>query len=528
MGVPHSSLPKCDVSQRQGPPEVERPGVAGRPRPRNHVSRIACGKAEPYPTPHHDESQGEAQVNQNTVCLKMLVVEDSADHVELIRAVLAGEDVEIAAVPTAEAALENFSRLRPRIVLSDVHLPGMSGFELLERVLAQDPGIDFILVTGHYSPESAVDAIRKGATDYLPKPIDLERLRHCVRSLVEEAALRRRTFQLDQDLTGVYQFEGMIGRSPLMLEVFAKIRRIAPHFRSVLVTGETGTGKELVAQTLHKLSPVASAPFVVCNCSALVETLLESQLFGYVRGAFTGATQDKQGLFEYADGGTVFLDEVGELPLSAQAKLLRVLQNQEVQRVGSPVSQRVNVRVIAATHRDLRKMVAQGQFREDLFYRLSVVEIPVPRLTHRKEDLPLLQRHFLEKFSSLYNRQISGITRRAQARLAAHSWPGNIRELENVISSSCIMCAGNVIDIPDLPEILRAPSPVIERDDDELVSMEIIQQRHLLRVLNRVEGNKAKAAEILGVGRNTVYQILSRIRSGTADNTTGAKQDLSA
>ncbi len=466
--------------------------------------------------------------DQSDTRLRLLVVDSSPADVEMVRVALASEDVQISAAPSAESALERFPQLRPRVILSDLRLPGINGLEFLVRALAQDPGIDFILMTGHYSTESAVDAIRKGATDYLPKPVDGERLRQCVGNLVKQAEVRRKTFRLDQDLAGVYQFEGMIGRSPLMLEVFAKIRRIAPHFRSVLVTGETGTGKELVAQTLHKLSPVAAAPFVVCNCSALVETLLESQLFGYVRGAFTGATQDKQGLFEYANGGTVFLDEVGELPLSAQAKLLRVLQNQEVQRVGSPTPMRVNVRVIAATHRDLRKMVAQGHFREDLFYRLSVVEIPVPRLAHRKEDLPLLQRHFLEKYSSLYGKQISGITRRAQSCLASHSWPGNIRELENVISSSCIMSVGTVLDLPDLPEILRSPSPAIERDDDELVSMETMQQRHLLRVLNRVEGNKAKAAEILGVGRNTIYQILSRIRAGSGADARAREQDLSA
>jgi len=349
-------------------------------------------------------------------------------------------------------------------------------------------------------------------------------LRQCIRKLVEDAALRRKTLQLDHDLVDACQFEGIIGRSPLMLEVFAKIRRIAPHFRSVLVTGETGTGKELVAHTLHKLSPVSAEPFVVCNCSALVETLLESQLFGYVRGAFTGDTQDKRGIFEEADGGTVFLDEVGELSLSAQAKLLRVLQNHEVQRVGSPLRRHVNVRVIAATHRDLRKMVREGRFREDFLYRLSAVEISVPRLANRKEDLPLLQRHFLEKFSALYHKEISGMTRRAQACLANHSWPGNIRELENVIGGSCIMCVGNVIDLPDLPEYLRTASAPIRSDEDELVSMETVQQRHLLRVLNKVDGNKAKAAEILGVGRNTIYQILSRIRAGAAI-TAGANGD---
>ena len=450
-------------------------------------------------------------MNPTDTRLKMLVVDDTPDNLDLLREALASENVQLFTAPSAELALERFVQIRPRIVLSDLVLPGMNGLELLERILAKDPGTDFILMTGYYSTDSAVDAIRKGACDYLPKPIDLGRLRNCVRSLLGEAVTRQKTLRLDQDLMDVYQFEGMIGRSPLMLEVFAKIRRIAPHFQSVLITGETGTGKELVAKALHRLSPTSSKTFAVCNCSALVETLLESELFGYVRGAFTGAMQDRQGIFEYADGGTVFLDEVGELPLSAQAKLLRVLQNHEVQRVGSPIPHPVNVRVVAATHRDLRKMVSQGQFREDLFYRLSVVEISLPRLAERKEDLPLLQRHFLEKYSVRYKKEVNGITRRAQARLAAHPWPGNVRELENVISGTCIMCVGNIIDVQDLPEILRAPVEMGPLDRDELVTLDTLQQRYLMRVLAEVGGNKARAAEILGVGRNTVYQMLSRM-----------------
>jgi len=441
----------------------------------------------------------------------MLVVDDEPDSIELVRDALADQSVQLFTAPSAEAALERLTHVRPRIVLSDLLLPGMSGLEFLDRVLANDPGTDFILMTGHYSTESAVEAIRKGACDYLPKPLNLERLRNCVRALVEEATTRKRTFRLDQDLIDIFQFQGMIGRSPLMLEVFAKIRRIAPHFQSALVTGETGTGKELVAKALHNLSPVAAAPFAVCNCSALVETLLESELFGYVRGAFTGAVQNKQGIFEYANGGTVFLDEIGELPLPAQAKLLRVLQNSEVQRVGSPVPHQVDVRVIAATHRDLRKMVAAGGFREDLFYRLSPLEISVPSLAQRKEDLPLLQRHFLEKYSSRYKKEITGITRRAQSRLAAHPWPGNIRELENAISSSCIMAVGTIIDLADLPEIFHAPVPTMEPGVGDLMTLETMQQRYVRKVLAMVGGNKAKAAEILGVGRNTIYQMLSRM-----------------
>jgi DNA-binding NtrC family response regulator len=447
----------------------------------------------------------------------MLVVDDEPENLELIGEALAGEDVNLVLERSGEAALERVVELHPRIVLSDLKLPGIDGLELLKRVLTVDPGIDFMLMTGFYSPDSAVDAIRQGACDYFSKPLNVKRLQTRIHSLLEEAGVRLKAFMLDQELVDAYQFEGMVGRSPLMLDVFAKIRRIAPHFRTVLVKGATGTGKELVAQALHRLGPASSSPFAVCNCAALAETLLESELFGYVRGAFTGATHDKQGIFEFANGGTVFLDEVGELPLAAQAKLLRVLQNQEVQRVGSPVPRKVNIRVVAATHRNLREMVDQQQFREDLYYRLSVVEIGLPRLSQRKEDIPLLMRHFVEKYKDIYKKEIIGITRRAQARLSCHSWPGNVRELENVISGSCIMSTGNVIDLQDLPE-LWAPVQDSTAEENEMMSLEEVQTKYLLHVLQQVGGNKAKAADILKVGRNTIYQMLTRARDHKANN----------
>jgi DNA-binding NtrC family response regulator len=386
--------------------------------------------------------------------------------------------------------------------------------ELLERIVAVDPGADVILITAHYSTESAVEAIQKGACDYLTKPLDIERLRGRIGRLVQEAEDRQNTLRLDQELLHAYQFEGMVGRSPLILEVFANIRRIAPHFRTVLVTGATGTGKELAAMALHRLSPASRGPFVVCNCSALVENLLESELFGYVKGAFTGATQDKTGLFEHANGGTIFLDEIGELSLSAQAKLLRVLQNRQVQRVGSVAPRNIDVRVIAATHRNVKAMVRSGQFREDLYYRLAVVEIGLPALANRREDLPLLERYFLEKFSAEYNKPIAGLVRRAQTRLAAYPWPGNIRELENVIGNACMMVEGDLIDVDDLPERLREPLTNDAVTDDSLISLEELQKRHVLRVLEAVGGNKARAAEILGIGRATIYQLLSKMKLG--------------
>ncbi len=450
--------------------------------------------------------------------LKILAIDDDAQNLEMIKLALEREGLEILTSQDPEAGLEMFLRMRPKLVLLDLVMPKLGGMELLQRILAVDPGAEVILITAHYSAESAVEAIQKGATDYLTKPLDIEKLRSRVSTLIGDAETRQKTLRLDQELIDAYQFEGMVGRSPLMLEVYAKIRRIGPHFRTVLVTGATGTGKELVARALHRLSPAASGPFVVCNCSALVDTLVESELFGYVRGAFTGATQDKVGMFEHADHGTIFMDEVGELAPAAQAKLLRVLQNRQVQRVGSLTTRNVDVRVIAATHRNLKAMVRDGQFREDLYYRLAVVEIPLPPLASRREDLPLLERYFLRKFSEEYSKQIAGMSRRAQARLATYSWPGNVRELENVVGNACMMVDGNIIDIGDLPERLRTSISQEVGGDETFLSLEELQRRHILRVLEGVGGNKARAAEVLGIGRATIYQILSKIKDDEAKN----------
>jgi DNA-binding NtrC family response regulator len=445
--------------------------------------------------------------------LTLLAIDDSPENLDLIRATLDEQKIEILTADDPEAGYETFLKARPRVVLLDLVMPKIGGMELLERITAVDPGTDVILITSHYSPESAVEAIRKGASDYWTKPLDVEKLRSRIGNFIAEAENRQKTLQLDRELVDACQFEGMVGRSPLMLEVFAKIRRVAPHFRTVLVMGATGTGKELAAQALHRLSPASQAKFAVCNCSALVETLLESELFGHVRGAFTGATQDKPGLFEHADHGTIFLDEIGELSMPAQAKLLRVLQNREVQRVGSLTPRSIDVRVIAATHRDLKSMVREGRFREDLYYRLAVVDITLPNLASRREDLPLLQRYFIEKFSAEYNKPIAGMSRRAQARLGAYPWPGNIRELENVIGNACMMAQGTVIDIDDLPESLRGPVNLDDSTDETFLTLDEVQRRHTMRVLEAVGGNKARAAEILGIGRATIYQMLSKMKT---------------
>jgi len=444
--------------------------------------------------------------------LKLLAIDDNREDLALIGASLESESLEILTENDPEVGFATFLRLRPRIVLLALVMPKVSGMELLERIVAVDPGVDVILITAHYSTESAVEAIQKGACDYLNKPLDVEKLRSRIASLALEAERRQMTLRLDQHLVDAFQFEGMVGRSPLMMEVFAKIRRIAPHFRTVLVTGATGTGKELAALALHCLSPATRGKFVVCNCSTLVENLVESELFGYVRGAFTGAIQDKPGLFEHADGGTILLDEIGELSPAAQAKLLRVLQNRQVQRVGSLVPRNIDVRVVAATHRNLKAMVREGQFREDLYYRLAVAEITLPTLANRREDLPLLERYFIDKFAAEYRRPIRGLVRRAQTRLATYPWPGNIRELENVIANACMMVDGTLIDIDDLPERFRGPLTAKALMDEKCLSLEEVQRSHVTQVLEGVGGNKVRAAEILGISRATIYNLLSKMK----------------
>ena len=440
--------------------------------------------------------------------LKLLIIDDDQQNLGLIQASLAQEGLQILGTSDPEKASAIFQEQRPQIVLVDLKMPKIGGIELLERIIARDPLTEVILMSGHYSPESAVEAIQKGAADFITKPLNFAALQKRIASSIAEAQRRARALQLDRELVEAFQFEGSIGRSPLMLDVFATIRRVAPHFRTALIMGDTGTGKERVAHALHDLSPGGKNTFAVCNCSALTETLYESELFGYVRGAFTGADQDKVGLFEYAQGGTVFLDEIGDMPLAGQAKLLRVLQNQEVQRIGSPAVKKVDARVIAATNRDLKAMVAEKTFREDLFYRLSMVQIQLPRLSQRREDLPLLERHFVEKFAAQFNKPIRTLSRRAEQVLARYFWPGNVRELENAIGSACMNAAGETIDVSDLPEYLRTGVPSTS-DQDDMLSLDAMQRRHAVKVLGRVAGNKTVAAQVLGVSRTTLYHLLS-------------------
>jgi DNA-binding NtrC family response regulator len=441
-------------------------------------------------------------------CVSIVIIDDNAGSLELLSAALEARGVRILTAADPEEGLDLVFRERPQVVLTDLVMPGMSGLEVLDRIVDFDPSIDVILMTAHSTTESAVEAIRKGASDYLQKPVSISMLRERVSKLVEEARRRNQGSALEDRMLETAQFEGMVGHSPAFWELASRIRRVAPHYRTVLITGETGTGKDLAARALHNLSPVSKGRFVVLNCSAVVETLFESELFGHVRGAFTGASQDKMGLYEFADKGTLFLDEIGDMPIGTQAKLLRALQNQEILRVGSLTPRKVDVRVIAATNHDLRAAIAEKRFREDLYYRLSMIEIHTPSLAERKEDLPLLTRYLVEKFSSQFQKEIHGLTQRAQIVLARHNWPGNVRELENTLGHACMMALSETIDVQDLPDYLlsstrgSAPAAVVEGVDE--VTFDDHEKRLVADALRKANGNQSEAARALRIGRDAL------------------------
>ena len=439
------------------------------------------------------------------------ILDDDPGQLEMLAEVIAHLGYESVTTADPQEALKLIRRGRCRLALVDVHMPGMDGYEFLGQALRGDPGAHIVLMSGDYTLDSALEAIRRGAADFLPKPIDRAHLKKTLDDVATLYDQRRRVRVLEEQLLKDLEFHGIVGKSPVMLEVFDFARKVARHYTNVLLVGPTGTGKELVARAIHQLSPVSQQKMAVCNCSALVDTLLESQLFGHVRGSFTGATDTRPGLFEFANGATVFLDEVGETSLAMQAKLLRVIQNREIQRVGSPEVRQINVRLIAATNRDLRAEVLAGRFREDLFYRLSSIQIRIPSLTERLEDIPLLVQYFLHKYNSAYGKNIAGLTRRAQTVLLQHGWPGNVRELENVVSSACITTTGDFIDLGDLPEHLQHPGPrSMEGDEWKPLSLEEVRKLHIRRVLELCQGNRLRAAQILGIGRTSLYRYLKR------------------
>lgn len=441
----------------------------------------------------------------------LLLVDDDPQIRQLLREVGAREGFEVLEAADGAAALEMLRRRHMDLVLLDLHMPRVNGLGVLRAVRSGGTSSQIALMSGAASVEDAVEAIKLGASEYFSKPLDLPRVRALMKAMRQQFEDRNMVLDSDVALGERLEVCGMIGRSPAMRELFSVINRLAPHARTVLVTGETGTGKELVARALHALGPRKAKKLVTVNCSAVVETLFESELFGHVRGAFTGATADKIGVFESANGGTVFLDEVGELPPGAQAKLLRTLENGELQRVGSVDLKKVDVRVIAATNRRLEAEIAAGRFRSDLYYRLNVVEIAVPPLRERPEDIPYLTAAFVRRFAREFDRSITGLTEAAEERLVQWPWPGNVRELRNVTERACLLCEGHLLTEGDLARSLtdRPGLPGAVAVDDE-PSGPPPTADGVQAALDATGGNKSLAARRLGISRRPLYRLIDK------------------
>jgi len=443
---------------------------------------------------------------------KVLVVEDDPDIRKILEMFLGEKGFRVKSADGAPRALELLAEEPIDLILSDVRMPGMSGLDLLRHVKEQDPEIQLVLMSAYSSVKDAVEAIQLGAADYVEKPIDFRRLERVLHAVLEKRQLQHRTRILEQRLQGCVTFEGMVARSQQMLSVFAFIERLARYPTTALVLGESGTGKELVARALHSLSPLHDRPFVVCNCTTLAPTLLESELFGHVRGAFTGADRDRKGLFEAAHGGTIFLDEIGELPVAVQVKLLRVLENREIKRIGSPDPLHIDIRVIAATNRDLTDMVRQSTFRDDLFYRLNVGAIHLPPLRTRTDDVEPLVQHFVGIFNQRLGRTVSGTAPEVLDIFSRYQWPGNVRELANVIERAMVVCKSSVIVPESLPPHLFEVRPAQQPDGLEMpdLSLQAAEREQILRALQASGGKRVEAARRLGLSRRTLYRKLSR------------------
>ncbi|MDI6762160.1 MAG: sigma-54 dependent transcriptional regulator [Thermodesulfobacteriota bacterium] len=442
---------------------------------------------------------------------RLLIVDDDPVALDLLREVLSKEGYEVVSAMSAEEAIsrgiENFFD----VIITDVRMGEKDGMDVLRSFKKTSPETAIIMITAFGSIDTAIEAIREGAFDYISKPFKLEEIKITVRRALEQRRLLRENQYYRQELLEKYHSNNVIGRTPQMLQVYKTIARVADTKSTLLLYGERGTGKELIARNIHYNSRRSDRPFVTVDCASLVETLMESELFGHVRGAFTGALQAKRGLFEEADGGALFLDEVGNLSLSTQAKLLRFLQEYEIKRVGGTENIKVDVRVIAATNQFLEPLVKSGNFREDLFDRLNVVSITLPPLRERKEDIPLFVIHFLQKSSEENRKPISHISPEALDILTQYSWPGNVRELRHTIERAVVLSTQPIILPEDLPKkMLEEVKGKEIQFPEELLPLREVERSYVLKVLRETKGNKKKASEILGIDRTTLYRILEK------------------
>jgi DNA-binding NtrC family response regulator len=442
---------------------------------------------------------------------RILIVEDEEKLRRVLELQLRSADFEVDQAGSAEEALKLTDRAD--LILTDLRLPGMDGLELLSLMRRQNSEVPVIVMTAFGTIETAVQAMKAGAVDFLLKPFSLDHLMAVVRKALELRALQDENRKLREELGRRYQFDNIVGHSPAMQDIFATILRVAPSRATVLLAGESGVGKDLIARAVHYHSPRKDRPFVKINCTAIPENLMESELFGYEKGAFTGAVGTKPGKFEQADTGTAFLDEIGDVPASIQVKLLRVLQEREFERLGSNKTRHIDVRIVAATNQDLRAALEQGTFREDLYYRLNVVPINIPPLRERREDIPFLAEHFVRKLAAQSGSRAESISEAAIQRLLSYHWPGNVRELENVIERSLVLCTGTRLDAPDirLDTAPRARPQTVENFLPEGMSLDEFEQAIIREALRRAEGNKSQAARLLGLSRNALRYRLSQM-----------------
>jgi DNA-binding NtrC family response regulator len=450
----------------------------------------------------------------------LLIVDDEAALREAIAERLGDHGFIVEQAASGEEALERLAAFAFDVLITDLRLPGIDGRQVLDAAIERYPDLIAIVITGFGTVKDAVEAIKQGAADFITKPFQFDALMHILRSAMEQRRLKSENAYLRSQLEARYRFEGIIGRSEPMRELFQLLETVAATSSTVLITGETGTGKELAARALHHNSPRRNNRFVALNCSAIPETLLEAELFGHVRGAFTGAVGNRQGRLEQAHKGTLFLDEIGTMSPALQAKLLRVLQEREFERVGDSHTVKIDVRVIAATHSDLAKMVAEGTFREDLFYRLNVIPVQLPPLRDRREDIPLLVQHFLDRLSAESGRGPVTVSQEAMRRLMAYAWPGNVRQLENAVERALAFSKGRAqLDVADLaPELQNSPAandssqvwfPEEGIDFDRYV--EAVELSLIRRSLERTQGNKRQAAKLLNLKRTTLIEKLKRL-----------------
>lgn len=438
----------------------------------------------------------------------VLVIDDEKNIREGLGTALEMDGYKVFLAADGNEGMEFVNRGDMDLVITDLRMPGLSGEEVLSRVSSQSPGLPVIVLTGHGSIETAVEAMRKGAYDFLTKPVNLDRLSLLAKRALETRELSLQHTVLKQEVEGKLSFENMIGKSPELQKVFDLVKRVAPSKASVLITGESGVGKEMIANALHNLSPRKNKPFIKVHCASLSENLLESELFGHEKGAFTGAIARKRGRFELAHEGTLFLDEIGEIDQNVQVKILRVIQEKKFERVGGEETIEVDVRIITATNRNLEEEIKKGNFREDLYYRLNVVNINVPPLRNRKEDIPVMMNNFMHEFAEENGKKIDSIDIRARNALFSYDWPGNVRELRNCMEGAVVMAQGNTIKLEDLP-----PGIVKSADNSFMrvplgTSMEQIEKQVIQENLVANKGNKTKTALLLGIGRKTLHRKL--------------------